>query len=82
MLRKLTCANAQTSNDPNDSTPQRAQQNRRGGAPQDRFDQEKSAVILIQLDREVASIGDNFNKILKLPDPAYSRRFIELCVCD
>jgi hypothetical protein len=43
---------------------------------------EKSAAILIQLDREVASIGDNFNKILKLPDPAYSRRFIELCVCD
>ena len=78
MLRKLTCANAQTSNDPNDSTPQRAQQNRRGGAPQDRFDQEKSAVILIQLDREVASIGDNFNKILKLRERSYSRRSIEL----
>ena len=60
----------------------RAQQNRRGGALQNRCDQKKSAAILIQLDREVASIGDNFNKILKLPDPAYSRRFIELCVCD
>jgi hypothetical protein len=24
MLRKLTCANVQTSNDPNDSAPQRA----------------------------------------------------------
>jgi hypothetical protein len=56
----------------------RAQQNRRGGAPQDRFDQEKSAVILIQLDREVASIGDNFNKILKLRERSYSRRSIEL----
>jgi len=53
-----------------------------GGALQNRCDQKKSAAILIQLDREVASIGDNFNKILKLPDPAYSRRFIELCVCD
>jgi hypothetical protein len=59
----------------------RAQQNRRG-ALQNRCDQKKSAAILIQLDREVALIGDNFNKILKLPDPAYSGRFIELCVCD
>jgi hypothetical protein len=56
----------------------RAQQNRRGGAPQDRFDQEKSAVILIQLDLEVASIGDNFNKILKLRERSYSRRSIAL----
>ena len=51
--------------------PSHAQQNRRGGAPQDRFDQEKSAAIL---GREVVSIGDNFNKILKLSDRAYSRR--------